>query len=96
LELIELGQKSRHHRRHAILPEAGQDVEQRGGIRRASQRWNSFIEDATTLEPSEDELIAAKQETRRKQNDLTLDDYLANIDAGDTIGLSQEVSRSPS
>ena len=54
----------------------------------------AFVEDTPTGEPPEDELIAA--EKPEAEPELSLDDYLANIDTDDTIGLYlKEVSRVP-
>jgi RNA polymerase primary sigma factor len=55
-----------------------------------------FVEDATTTEPSEDELAVHEEAEAEVGHDLDLDDYLANIDTDDTIGLYlKEVSRVP-
>ena len=55
-----------------------------------------FVEDTTTSEPTEDELVAVEATETEPEVDLSLDDYLANIDTDDTIGLYlKEVSRRP-
>jgi RNA polymerase primary sigma factor len=56
----------------------------------------AFVEDTPTGEPAEDELIAAEKPEAEAEPELSLDDYLANIDTDDTIGLYlKEVSRVP-
>ncbi len=97
--LIELGRQKSYVTLDDILhffPEAEQDVEQ---LEEAFSALLSagipFVEDAATSEPTEDEL-AAVEETEVEEPDLGLDDYLANIDTDDTIGLYlKEVSRVP-
>ena len=55
-----------------------------------------FVEDTNTSEPTEDELVAVEATEAEPEVDLALDDYLANIDTDDTIGLYlKEVSRVP-
>jgi RNA polymerase primary sigma factor len=55
-----------------------------------------FMEDTATAEPSEEELVAVEATEAEPEIDLSLDDYLANIDTDDTIGLYlKEVSRVP-
>jgi RNA polymerase primary sigma factor len=56
-----------------------------------------FVEDTATPEPTEDELVAVEESGEvEPEPDLALDDYLANIDTDDTIGLYlKEVSRVP-
>src|SRR5512139_1984718 len=100
--LVELGRQKSYVTIDDILhffPEAEQDVEQ---LEKAFDALLSagipFIEDASTVEPSEDELIAAetKEAEAEDEPDLALDNYLANIDTDDTIGLYlKEVSRVP-
>jgi RNA polymerase primary sigma factor len=98
--LIELGRQKSYVTLDDILhffPEAEQDVEQ---LEEAFSALLSagipFVEDATTAEPTEDELIAVEATEVEPEIDLALDDYLANIDTDDTIGLYlKEVSRVP-
>ncbi len=96
--LIELGRQKSYVTLDDILhffPEAEQDVEQ---LEEAFSALLSagipFVEDTTTGEPTEEELAAVEQ--AEPEPDLSLDDYLANIDTDDTIGLYlKEVSRVP-
>ena len=99
--LIELGRQKSYVTLDDILhffPEAEQDVEQ---LEEAFSALLSagvpFVEDATTSEPSEDELVAVETDGEEEvEAEQTLDDYLANIDTDDTIGLYlKEVSRVP-
>jgi RNA polymerase primary sigma factor len=100
--LIELGRQKSYITIDDILhffPEAEQDVEQlEEAFAALLSAGIPFIEDATTVEPSEEELIAAegKDAEPEIEADAALDDYLANIDTDDTIGLYlKEVSRVP-
>src|SRR6187431_199343 len=98
--LIELGRQKGYITLDDILhffPEAEQDVEQ---LEEAFSALLSagipFVEDTTTSEPTEDELVAVEATEVEPEVDLSLDDYLANIDTDDTIGLYlKEVSRVP-
>src|SRR5512144_2539043 len=98
--LIEMGRQKGYITLDDILhffPEAEQDVEQ---LEEAFSALLSagipFVEDATTAEPTEDELVAVEANEAEPEVDLSLDDYLANIDTDDTIGLYlKEVSRVP-
>ena len=100
--LIELGRHKSYVTLDDILhffPEAEQDVQQ---LEEAFSALLSagipFVEDASINEPSEDELAAEESETDAEEEDgeLALEDYLANIDTDDTIGLYlKEVSRVP-
>ncbi|GAB4544307.1 MAG: RNA polymerase sigma factor RpoD [Anaerolineales bacterium] len=99
--LIELGRQKSYVTLDDILhffPEAEQDVEQ---LEEAFSALLSagipFMEDTSMPEPSEDELIAVEESVEvEPEPDLALDDYLANIDTDDTIGLYlKEVSRVP-
>jgi RNA polymerase primary sigma factor len=99
--LIEMGRQKSYVTLDDILhffPEAEQDVEQ---LEEAFSALLSagipFMEDTTMPEPSEDELIAVEESAEvEPEPDLSLDDYLANIDTDDTIGLYlKEVSRVP-
>jgi RNA polymerase primary sigma factor len=100
--LIELGRQKSYVTIDDILhffPDAEQDVEQlEEAFAALLSAGIPFIEDASTLEPSEDELIAAEghEAEPEAEPDISLDDYLANIDTDDTIGLYlKEVSRVP-
>ena len=96
--LIELGRQKSYVTLDDILhffPEAEQDVEQ---LEEAFSALLSagipFVEDTTPGEPTEDELVAVEE--TEVEADISLDDYLANIDTDDTIGLYlKEVSRVP-
>ena len=99
--LVELGRQKGYITLDDILhffPEAEQDVEQ---LEEAFSALLSagipFVEDANLTEPSEDELVAVeKDDDDETESDAALDDYLANIDTDDTIGLYlKEVSRVP-
>jgi RNA polymerase primary sigma factor len=100
--LIELGRQKTYVTIDDVLhffPDAEQDVEQlEEAFAALLSAGIPFVEDATTLEPTEEELAAAEgreAETETEQ-DVSLDDYLANIDTDDTIGLYlKEVSRVP-
>jgi len=96
--LIELGRQKSYVTLDDILhffPEAEQDVEQ---LEEAFSALLSagipFVEDTPPGEPTEDELAAVEE--AEPEPDISLDDYLANIDTDDTIGLYlKEVSRVP-
>jgi RNA polymerase primary sigma factor len=98
--LIALGRQKTYVTIDDILhffPEAEQDVEQLeeafAGLLSAGV---AFVEDAPASEPPEDELAAAEEAEIEAEPELALDDYLANIDTDDTIGLYlKEVSRVP-
>jgi RNA polymerase primary sigma factor len=97
--LIELGRQKSYVTLDDILhffPEAEQDVEQlEEAFAALLSAGIPFVEDITTTEPSEDEL-AISEEPAEPEPVLDLDDYLANIDTDDTIGLYlKEVSRVP-
>jgi len=97
--LIELGRQKSYVTLDDILhffPEAEQDVEQlEEAFAALLSAGIPFVEDVTTTEPSEDEL-AISEEPSEPEPVLDLDDYLANIDTDDTIGLYlKEVSRVP-
>jgi RNA polymerase primary sigma factor len=99
--LVELGRQKGYITLDDIIhffPEAEQDVEQ---LEEAFSALLSagipFVEDVNLAEPSEDELVAVETiEGTEPEIDPSLDDYLANIDTDDTIGLYlKEVSRVP-
>jgi len=98
--LIELGRQKSYVTLDDILhffPEAEQDAEQlEEAFAALLSAGIPFVEDATTTEPSEDELAIPEEAEAEADRDLDLDDYLANIDTDDTIGLYlKEVSRVP-
>ena len=98
--LIELGRQKTYVTIDDILhffPEAEQDVEQlEEAFAALLSAGVAFVEDAPTTEPPEDELIAVEENEAELEPELALDDYLANIDTDDTIGLYlKEVSRVP-
>ena len=99
--LVEMGRQKGYITLDDILhffPEAEQDVEQ---LEEAFSALLSagipFVEDANLTEPSEDELVAVESsEDEETEINPALEDYLANIDTDDTIGLYlKEVSRVP-
>ncbi len=97
--LIELGRQKSYVTIDDILhffPEAEQDVEQlEEAFAALLSAGIPFVEDTNTTEPTEDEL-AIPEEAVEAEPELDLDDYLANIDTDDTIGLYlKEVSRVP-
>jgi len=94
--LIELGRQKTYVTIDDILhffPEAEQDVVQlEEAFAALLSAGVPFVEDTPTGEPPEEELAAAEE----VEPELSLDDYLANIDTDDTIGLYlKEVSRVP-
>ena len=99
--LIELGRQKSYVTIDDILhffPEAEQDVEQlEEAFAALLSAGIAFVEDTPTVEPPEDELVATEEEAESgSEQDISLDDYLANIDTDDTIGLYlKEVSRVP-
>src|SRR3989304_1888377 len=69
-----------------FFPEAEQDVEQlEEAFAALLSAGIPFIEDTPSGDPPEDELIT--HEEAETEPELILDDYLANIDTDDTIGL---------
>jgi len=100
--LVEMGRQKGYITLDDIIhffPEAEQDVEQ---LEEAFSALLSagipFVEDANLTEPSEDELVAVEssEDEEEDENVPALEDYLANIDTDDTIGLYlKEVSRVP-
>ncbi len=100
--LIELGRQKGFVTLDDILvffPEAEQDVEHLEEAFAALQSVDiPYIEDATTLEPSEEDLSAEEEENELEARQIiSLDDnYLSNIDTDDMIGLYlKEVGRVP-
>ncbi|PWH14613.1 MAG: RNA polymerase subunit sigma [Anaerolineae bacterium] len=97
--LIELGRQKSYVTIDDILhffPEAEQDVEQlEEAFAALLSAGIPFIEDTTLTDVAEEELVSAEVPSEAEP-DLDLDDYLANIDTDDTIGLYlKEVSRVP-
>ena len=99
--LIELGRQKSYVTLDDILhffPEAEQDVEQlEEAFAALLSAGIPFVEDSITTEPTEDELIQPGDSDADAEPELAaIDDYLANIDTDDTIGLYlKEVSRVP-
>jgi len=95
-QLIQLGRQKSYITIDDILhffPEAEQDVEQlEEAFAALLSAGIPFVEDSPTGEPPEDEILAQEE----PEPEINLDDYLANIDTDDTIGLYlKEVSRVP-
>lgn len=99
--LIGLGQRQGYITFDDILhlfPEAEQEADQLEEIFAALQVAGiPYIEDLNTEEPPEDELIVAEDETQVKARpEVEEEDYLANIDINDSIGLYiKEAARVP-
>jgi len=98
--LIELGRKKTYVTFDDILhffPEAEQDVAQlEEAFAALLSAGIPFIEDGALPGPTEDELSTVDEGDGDKDGETALDDYLANIDTDDTIGLYlKEVSRVP-
>ncbi|RME90767.1 MAG: sigma-70 family RNA polymerase sigma factor [Anaerolineae bacterium] len=99
--LIELGRQKGYVTIDDILhyfPEAEQDVEQlEEAFAALLSAGIPFVEDVSTEEPTDEELAAVEEgEAEKEKQEETPDDYLANIDTDDTIGLYlKEVSRVP-
>jgi RNA polymerase primary sigma factor len=98
--LLELGRQKSYVTIDDILhffPEAEQDVEKlEEAFAALLSAGVAFVEDTPTGEPADDELIATEKPESEIEPELSLDDYLANIDTDDTIGLYlKEVSRVP-
>jgi len=98
--LIELGRKKKYVTFDDILhffPEAEKDIEQlEEAFSALLSAGVAFVEDAPTSEPPGNELVAVEEIEAGPGPDLALDDYLANIDTFDSIGLYlKEASRVP-
>ena len=96
--LIELGRKKKFVTIDDILrffPEAEKDVEQlEEAFSALLSAGIAFVEDAPAAEPPENELAAVEESG--PGSEISLDDYLANIDTTDGIGLYlKEVSQVP-
>ncbi len=100
--IIELGRQKGYVTIDDILlffPEAEQDVNQlEGAFSALLSAGIPYIEDINTLEPTEEELAAEEENgDEDAKSRFSLDDnYLANIDTDDMIGLYlKEVGRVP-
>ena len=96
--LLELGRQKTYVTIDDILsffPEAEQDVDQlEEAFAALLSAGIPFVEDTATTGPSEEELIGEEDDVRREL--AVEDNYLANIDTDDTIGLYlKEVGRVP-
>lgn len=100
--LIEIGRQKSYVTIDDILnffPEAEQDVDQLEETFAALLSAGiPYVDDPSTVAPSEEELAAAEEEVEEEVRKSTVvdDNYLANIDTDDTIGLYlKEVGRVP-
>jgi RNA polymerase primary sigma factor len=98
--LIELGRQKKYVTIDDILhffPEAEKDVEQlEEAFSALLSAGVAFVEDAPASESPENELVAMEESEAGPGPEPGLDDYLANIDTTDSIGLYlKEVSQVP-
>jgi RNA polymerase primary sigma factor len=99
--LIELGRKKSYVTIDDILtffPEAEQDVDQlEEAFAALLSAGIAYVDDASVAGPSDEELAEEEEAEDESQRDQAIDDnYLANIDTDDTIGLYlKEVGRVP-
>ncbi len=98
--LIELGRQKKYVTFDDILhffPEAEKDIEQlEEAFSALLSAGVAFIENTPASEAPENELVAVEETEAGPEPKLSLDDYLANIDTHDTIGLYlKEASRVP-
>jgi RNA polymerase primary sigma factor len=98
--LIELGRQKKYVTFDDILhffPEAEKDIEQlEEAFSALLSAGVAFVEDAPASEPPENEFFAVEETEAGPGPELAPDDYLANIDTSDTIGLYlKEASRVP-
>ena len=98
--LIELGRQKKYVTFDDILhffPEAEKDMEQmEEAFSALLSAGVAFVEDAPANHAPEDELVAVEETKAGPEPKLALDDYLANIDSQDSIGLYlKEASRVP-
>ena len=98
--LIELGQQKKYVTIDDILrffPEAEKDIEQlEEAFSALLSAGIAFVEDAPAGEPPENELVAVQEIEAEPEVELLPDDYLANMDITDSIGLYlKEVSQVP-
>jgi RNA polymerase primary sigma factor len=89
--LIELGRQKKYVTIDDILlffPEAEKDVEQlEEAFSALLSAGVAFVEDAPAIEATENELVAVEETEAGPEPELTPEDYLANIDSTDSIGL---------
>jgi len=98
--LIELGRLKKYVTFDDILqffPEAEKDIEQlEEAFSALLSAGVAFVEDAPTSEQPENELVNVEETEVGPELKLALDDYLANIDATDGIGLYlKEIAQVP-
>jgi RNA polymerase primary sigma factor len=98
--LIELGRRKKYVTIDDILhvfPEAEKDIEQlEEAFSALLSAGIAFAEDVPAVESPENELGAGEETGAALEPEPSLDDYLANIDTSDTIGLYfKEASRIP-
>ena len=98
--LIEFGRQKKYVTIDDILhvfPEAEKDIEQlEEAFSALLSAGVAFVEDTPASESPENELGAVEETGAVPEQDLSLDDYLANIDTCDTIALYlKEASRVP-
>lgn len=98
--LIELGRQKKYVTIDDILrfiPEAEKDIEHlEEAFSALLSAGVAFVEDTSTSEPPENELVAVEETEAKPEPELSLDDQLANIDPSDTIGLYlKEVGQVP-
>ncbi len=98
--LIEFGRQKKYVTIDDILhffPEAEKDIEQlEEAFSALLSAGVAFVEDTPASEPPENELVAVEETEAGPEPGLSLDDYLANIDTFDTVGLYlKEVSQVP-
>ncbi|MDD2695250.1 MAG: sigma-70 factor domain-containing protein, partial [Anaerolineales bacterium] len=99
--LIELGRKKTYVTIDDILaffPDAEQDVDQlEEAFAALLSAGIPYVDDVPAAGPTDEELIEEEELEEESKRDLSVDDnYLANIDTDDTIGLYlKEVGRVP-
>ncbi|HEY5268833.1 MAG TPA: sigma-70 family RNA polymerase sigma factor [Anaerolineales bacterium] len=98
--LIELGRQKKYVTFDDILhffPEAEKNIEQlEEAFSALLSAGVAFIENTPASESPENELVVVEETEAGPEPELSLDDYLANIDTFDTIGLYlKEVSQVP-
>ena len=98
--LIEFGRQKKYVTFDDILhffPEAEKVIEQlEEAFSALLSAGVAFVEDITASEPPDNELVTLEEPETGPEPELLLDDYLANIDIFDTVGLYiKEVSQVP-